>query len=269
MSPPRTPTRPHTHLVAGLDRAAHDAPKGVKGGAVGLGEQLADVDDQGAARVAGAHVRRQLAVLGACGGREGSEGHVCVSCGYGRRICPAPCTPCTPLHPAFAHTPSAHPPTHPQHPPPATTPTCVAALHLGRGGGPRGRHVPHQHVDQAARAAKDLGARLLEQRLDVGAVGGGAEVHAKLVHHAAHAAVVLAQHLALAMAVAGRGKGRCWRTGSERVCVCGGGETCVEQSSRADAVASLLAPSTFCPPPPLTHTHQHTPGRRFCRAARG
>lgn len=58
-------------LVSGLNGAAHDAAVGVKRRHVGLGEQLADVDDERAARVAGPHVLRQLAVLRACRPRSG------------------------------------------------------------------------------------------------------------------------------------------------------------------------------------------------------
>lgn len=50
--------------------------------------------------------------------------------------------------------------------------TRVAALHLGRRRGLGGGHIADQHVDQAARVAEDLAARVKRKE---GGVGGGHE----------------------------------------------------------------------------------------------
>ena len=53
----------------------------------------------------------------------------------------------------------------------------------------------HHHVHKPSCTAKDAGAGILQEGLHVLAKGGRLQIHAKLIQHLFHAALVFAQYL--------------------------------------------------------------------------
>ena len=55
--------------------------------------------------------------------------------------------------------------------------------------------MSNHHVYQTRCTAKDLGAGVLQEGLHIFAEGGGLQIHAKLVQHLLHAALMLPKNL--------------------------------------------------------------------------